>query len=89
MNAWKDIRDQFDLIKNSKPFTLRKKCPYSELFWSVFSRIRTEYAEILNISPYSVRIWENTDRKNSEKGHFSRSVYLVCILNAKLRIIFL
>ena len=28
-------------------FTLREKCPYSELFWSVFSRIRTEYAEIL------------------------------------------
>ena len=22
---------------------LRKKCPYSELFWSVFSRILTEY----------------------------------------------
>ena len=22
---------------------LRKKCPYSELFWSAFSRIRTEY----------------------------------------------
>ena len=24
---------------------LRKKCPYSELFWSAFSRIRTEYRE--------------------------------------------
>ena len=23
--------------------TLRKKCPYSDFFWSVFSRIRTEY----------------------------------------------
>ena len=23
--------------------SLHKKCPYSELFWSVFSRIRTEY----------------------------------------------
>ena len=23
--------------------SLRKNCPYSELFWSVFSRIRTEY----------------------------------------------
>ena len=23
-----------------------KKCPYSELFWSVFSRIRSEYGEI-------------------------------------------
>ena len=27
-------------------YSLRKKCPYSELFWSVFSRIRTEYGEI-------------------------------------------
>ena len=25
---------------------LRKKCPYSELFWSACSRIRTEYGEI-------------------------------------------
>ena len=25
-----------------------KKCPYSELFWSVFSRIRTEYGEIID-----------------------------------------
>ena len=36
-------------------------------FWSVFSRIRTEYGEIL-------RIWKNTDQKNSEQSHFSRSV---------------
>ena len=27
--------------------SLREKCPYSELFWPVFSRIRTEYREIL------------------------------------------
>ena len=26
--------------------TLHKKCPYSEIFWSVFSRIRTEYGVI-------------------------------------------
>ena len=25
---------------------LRKKCPYLELFWSAFSRIRSEYGEI-------------------------------------------
>ena len=30
-------------------YTLRKKCPYSELFWSAFSRIRTEYGQILRI----------------------------------------
>ena len=32
-------------------------------FWSAFSRIRTEYGEILRISPYSVRMRENTDQK--------------------------
>ena len=51
-------------------------CPYSELFWSVFSRIWTEYREIRSISPYSVQIWENADQNNSEYGHFSRSVDL-------------
>ena len=53
--------------------SLRKKCPYSELLWSVFTRIRTEYREARSISPYSVRMWENTDQNNSEYGHFSRS----------------
>ena len=33
------------------------------LFWSVFSRIRTKYGEIRSISPYSVRMWENTDQR--------------------------
>ena len=47
--------------------SLREKCPYSEFFWSVFSRIRTKYGE----DPYSVRTWENTDQKNSEYGQFS------------------
>ena len=32
---------------------MRKKCPYLELFWSVFSRIRTEYREIKVISEYN------------------------------------
>ena len=43
-------------------------------FWSVFSRIRTECGEIRSISPYSVRIRENTEQKTSVFGHFSRSV---------------
>ena len=53
--------------------TLREKCPYSEFFWSVFSRIQTKYGEIRSISPYSVRMWKNKDKKNSEYRHFSRS----------------
>ena len=54
--------------------SLPKKCPYSELFWSAFSRIRTEYGVIRSISPYSARKRENADQNNSEYGHFSRSV---------------
>ena len=56
-----------------KRSTLREKCPYSELFWSVFSHTRIAYEEILGISPYSVRMRENADHNNSEYGHFLRS----------------
>ena len=61
-----------DKILSSIP--LREKCPYSEIFWSAFSRIWTEYGEILRVSPYSVRIRENADQNNSEYRHFLRSV---------------
>ena len=46
--------------------TLREKFRSSELFWSIFSRIYTEYEEIRIISPYLVRMRENTDQNNSE-----------------------
>ena len=52
---------------------MREKCPYSEFFWFVLSRIWTEYEEIVRISPYSVQMRENTDQKNSAYGHFPRS----------------
>ena len=45
--------------------TLREKCLYSEFFWSVFFRIR---------HPYLLRMWEDTDQKNSEYAYFSRSL---------------
>ena len=51
---------------------LNSLCPYPELFWSAFSRIRNEYGEILRIFPYSVRMRENADQNNSEYGHFLR-----------------
>ena len=52
---------------------LPETCPYSELFWSTFFRIRTEFGEILCIFPYSVRMRENTDQNNSEYGKILRS----------------
>ena len=53
-------------------WTERKKCLYSELFWSLFSRIRTEYGKVQSISQYSVQMRENKDQNNSEYGYFSR-----------------
>ena len=61
-------------LTSSLFLALRKKCPYSELFCLVFSRIRTEYRETRSISPYSLRMREKADQSNSEYAHFSRSV---------------
>ena len=57
---------------------LRRKCPYSELFWSAFSRIR-----ILRISPHSVQMRKNADQNNSEYGHFSRSGWHMMTRNTR------
>ena len=53
-----------------------KKCPNSEFFWSVFFRIRTEYRDLWGKSPYSIRMGENRDQKNSEYRHLSYSARL-------------
>ena len=59
---------KYEIISlNWKPITTWKV--------SVFSRIWTAYWEIRSISRYSVRMWENTDQKNSDNGHFSGSVF--------------
>ena len=52
------------------------KVPVFRVFWSVFSRIWTEYREILRISPYSVRMRENTGQKNSEYGNFTQCIFI-------------
>ena len=65
--------------------SLRRKCPYSELFWSTFSLIWTEYGETRSNSPYSVQMRENTDQNNSEYGHIPRSVCVKCLENTSCR----
>ena len=50
-----------------------KDFPYSELFSSIFFRIRTKYGEIRIISPYSVRMRENAEQNNSRYEYFLRS----------------
>ena len=43
--------------------SIAKKCPYSECFWSVFSRVRNEYGDLQSKSPHSVQMRENLDQK--------------------------
>ena len=71
-----------------KSATLREKYPYSEFCWSIFPRIRTKWGEIIIIiiiiiiNPlsllllilyYSVQVWKNKDKKNSEYVHVLHS----------------
>ena len=56
---------------------LRKNCPYSETFWSAFSRIQTEYGETLRISPYSVRMRENAGKKFLNTDTFHAACFYV------------
>ena len=53
-----------------------KKSPYSELFWSVFSRIWTECGEKLRISPYSFRMRENTGVLEVKDKHVNRDEFV-------------
>ena len=71
------LNGPYDPTRNERfrdlQYTLCEKCPYLQLFWSVFSRIRTEHGEIRSISPYLIRMRENADQNNSKYGHFLRS----------------
>ena len=72
-NYWKDIilANTREIITNVfAKKTLLKESPYSEIFWSSISYIRTEYEDLQIKSPYSVRKLENTDQKISKYGHF-------------------
>ena len=40
-----------------------KRVQVRSFFWSIFSRVRTEYGDLLRQSPYSVQIRENPDQR--------------------------
>ena len=61
--AGSDIRDTAGKKRSRRTQYCVKSVQIWTFFWSVFSRIRTEYGEIRSIFPYSVRIRENTDQK--------------------------
>ena len=68
-----------------EPLTLRKKCPYSELFCSVFSRIWNEYREklreILGISPIQPECGKmrtrTTLRRDTFHAMYSNNIELI------------
>ena len=54
---------------------------YSEIFWSVFSRIRTEYGQILQMQ-------EIIHQKSSEYGHFYgkfQKIAQICTRSVKMK----
>ena len=72
--------DQFFFCFDLELLQVRKKCPYSELFWSAFFphlawiRRDTEYLSVF--SPDLGKCGENADQNNSEYGHL-----LHCVIN--------
>ena len=50
-------------LKKLEKYSLREKGPYSELFWSAFFYIQTEYGEIRSTSRYLVPMRVNMDQK--------------------------
>ena len=72
-NRQKSIKVYVQISMYSVRTTLRKRCSYSEFFWSVFSCIQIAYGDLPSKSPCSVQRRGNTDHKNSEYGHFLRS----------------
>ena len=57
-----NVSNSVYFLFNSLIPTLRENCPYSEFFWYVFARIRTEYEYFFVFSPNA----GNMDQKNSE-----------------------
>ena len=58
---WREYEFTINMFPSSP---LRKKCPHSELFWSAFSRIRTEYRDVgcqTGCGKMWTRIIPNTD----------------------------
>ena len=64
--------------------SLRERFWYLELLWSLFSSIRTEYREIVHISPYSVKLQVKLGSEYSKYRHFLISVCLDFLLNTPL-----
>ena len=56
--------------------SMREKCPYSEFLWSVISRIRAEYGEILCISSIQSECGKMQTRKTPNTDTFHAMSFL-------------
>ena len=56
-----------------------KSVQIRSFFWSLFFHIQSEYGEILCISPYSVRVRENTDQKTLRIWTLFTQCYVLCL----------
>ena len=65
---------------------LRKKCPYSEFFWSVYSHIRSEYGDLRSKYPYSLQMRKIRTRKTPNTDTF-HAVIMSPILSLLLALI--
>ena len=57
------------MIRLIQCITLREKYPCLELFWSMFSRIRTEYGEIRSIQYSECRKMQTRITPNKDTFH--------------------
>ena len=57
------FQDSLSSICNCRTNHCVKSVQIRSFFWTTFSCIRIKYGEMRSISPYSVRMWENTDQK--------------------------
>ena len=86
VNLCKPIKDIYHDVNEEWEITLRKKCPYSELFWSAFFPhfpafwLNTESVFGLNAG----KCGKNADQNNSEHGHFISSAMLCFVISFQL-----
>ena len=71
---WYEIIQTFVARIFYHKYTLHKKCPYSEYFWSVFFLIRTEY------TPHSIQMRKIRSRKNPNTHTFDAVTSVLNIL---------
>ena len=62
---------------------VRKKCPFSELFWSVFSRIQTyteRYSVFLRVQSECEKIWTGITDTNTDTFYAVKREILIILL---------